>query len=209
LVSYADEVALAARSEGEMEMLVMAYLCWCGLLALKVTKVQLWWNRRGVPRLQVAGLTVETQPYFKMVGVALGAEEAATTQLHVEQRLPKAMVTAHWLHALGLPVSLAALLWRTTVLPQALYGCEVRNVTAAQLGPLTALGRKLVAAKLPLQLNHWRAPEVLMGPPLGESALRDPEWEMRVRQIRWLQLVANLPGLAGVLHRVVAGSAGG
>ena len=207
-VSYADDVALAARSQAEMETLVMGYLCWCGLLSLEVTKVQLWWNGSEVRSLHVAGLAVETQPYFKMVGVVLGLQEAVVTKEHLAKRVPKAEATAHRLHALALPASITALLWRTTVLPQALYGCEVRNVTAAQLGPLTALGRRLMAVKAPLQLNHWRAPEVLMGPPLGDSALRDPVWEMRTRQVRWLQLVANLPGLVGAVHRVVACSAG-
>ena len=34
--------------------------------------------------------------------------------------------------------------------------------------------------------------------------MRDPVLEMRDRQLRWLVLVSNLPGLVGYIHRVVA-----
>ena len=43
-----------------------------------------------------------------------------------------------------------------------------------------------------------------MGPPLGDSAVRDPVLAMRERQLRWLQVVANAPGLVGTVHRMVA-----
>ena len=172
-VSYADDVALIGGSEAEIQQLIGAYLHWCTLLDLEVTKVQLWWNGRGTRRLQVGALAVETQPVFKMVGVMLAAKETVATALHLEKRLPKAMATAQRLHSLDVPTSLAAHLWRSTVLPQALYGCELRHLTAAHLQPLTMLGRTLLAAKEPLQLNVWRAPEVLCGPPLGASALLD------------------------------------
>ena len=203
-VSYADDVALVARSLDEMKSLVAAYLRWCALLDLQVTKVQLWWNGREVQHMQVGDLAADTQPFFRMVGVVLGSPEDAATEMHLEKRLPKALETARRLQALRVPASLAAHLWRSTVLPQALYGCEVRHVTAKQLGPLVALGRSLLVKKAPLDLNCWRAPEVLMGPPLGDTSLRDPVWDMQVRQLRWLQLIANLPGLAGVVHRHVA-----
>ena len=103
-----------------------------------------------------------------------------------------------------LPASLCSLLWRTTVLPQALYGCEVRNIRPGQLVPLASAGKAAIQAKVPLELNVWRAPEVLHGPPLGDSAIREPLEEVRERQLRWLQLVANLPGLVGTVHRVAA-----
>jgi hypothetical protein len=207
-VSYADDVTLVARSFDEAETLVAAYLHFCALLDLEVTKIQLWWNGQGVRRLRVGALEAETQPFFRVVGIVVGLPEAAATALHLEKRLPKAMATARRLQSLDVPAAVAAQLWRSTVLPQVLYGCEVRNVTAAQLAPLTTLGKSLLAVKFPLQLNVWRAPEVLLGPPLGASALLDPAWELRVRQLRWLQQVANLQSLVGVIHRVVACAAG-
>jgi hypothetical protein len=203
-VSYADDVCLVARDQAEMEVLAGAYVRWCTLLDLEVTKVQLWWNGRGVRRLQVDGLVAETQPFFQIVGVVLGVPEAAAAAVHAAKRLPKAMAAAQRLQALDVPAALSAHLWRTAVLPQALYGCEVHNLTTATLQPLTSLGKTLLMAKFPLQLNSWRAPEVLMGPPLGESALQDPVWEMRTRQLHWLQLVANTPSLVGIVHREVA-----
>lgn len=203
-VSYADDVALVAQNQAEMEVLATAYLRWCALLDLEVTKVQLWWSGRGVRRLRVEGLEAETQPLFRIVGVVLGMSEITAAAAQAGQRLPKAIATAQRLQALDVPAALAAHLWKTTVLPQALYGCEVRNLTTTLLQPLTSLGKTMLAAKYPLKLNNWRAPEVLMGPPLGDSALRDPVWEMRIRQLCWLQLVANLPGLVGVVHREVA-----
>ena len=203
-VSYADDVVLVAQSQAETEVLATAYLRWCALLDLEVTKVQLWWSGRYVRRLRVEGLEAETQPFFRIVGVVLGTSENTVTAAQAGQRLPKAIATAQRLRALDVPAALAAHLWKTTVLPQALYGCEVRDLTNALLRPLTSLGKTLLAAKFPLKLNTWRAPEVLMGPPLGDSALRDPMWEMRTRQLCWLQLVATLPGLVGVVHREVA-----
>jgi len=43
-----------------------------------------------------------------------------------------------------------------------------------------------------------------MGLPFGDSAVRDPVQEVRERQLHWLQLVVNLPGLVGEVHRMVA-----
>ena len=43
-----------------------------------------------------------------------------------------------------------------------------------------------------------------MGPPFGDSMVLDPVLEMRDRQLRWLLLVTNMPGLVGEVHRVVA-----
>ncbi len=42
LVSFADDLALVASSIEDMEKLVAAYLEWCRLLVVKVTKVPLW-----------------------------------------------------------------------------------------------------------------------------------------------------------------------
>ena len=108
------------------------------------------------------------------------------------------------LRTLDLPAAVAAHLWRTAILPMALYGCEVRNITPQMLVPLCSGSKAALGPKFPLRINEWRAPEVLTGPPFGESAIRDPVLEMRDRQLRWLQLMANLPGLAGLVHRAVA-----
>ena len=40
--SFADDVALAAPSQPQLESLIAAYLVWCHLLGVRVTKVQLW-----------------------------------------------------------------------------------------------------------------------------------------------------------------------
>ena len=100
-------------------------------------------------------------------------------------------------------MSIGCLLWRTDVLPKALYGCEVRNVTPEQLVRLSSGGKAALGPKFPVRVNDWRAPEVLMGPPFGDSAVRDPVLEMRERQLR-LQLVRNMPVLAGEVHWEVA-----
>ena len=203
-VSHADDVALVAGSGAGTRALISAYLRWCALLDLEITKVQLWWNGRGPRQLQVDSLAVETSPVLRRVMVVLAAQEAAASAVHLEKWLPKVLDTAQRLRSLDVPTSLAAHLWKATVLPQALYSCEVQNVRAVQLAPLTMLGRNLLAAKGPLKLTAWRVPEVPCGPPLGNSALVDLVWKMRCRQFRWLQLVANLPGLVGDVHREVA-----
>ena len=66
-----------------------------------------------------------TQSFFKVVGVYLGVNERAATKEQLAHRLPKAMATVQRLRALNIPASLASLLWKSTVLPQAVYGCEV------------------------------------------------------------------------------------
>ena len=203
-VSFADDVALVAGGKPELEILIAAYLDWCSLLGVRVTKVQAWSNVKGTHSLQVPGLEVVTSSTFRMVGVALGLNERLVTETHFKPRLEKAMATTLRLRMLELPSSLSSLLWRTAVLPQALYGCEVRNITPAQLTPLSRAGQAAVAVKPPLQLNCWRAPEVLMGPPLGHSSVLDPVMDVRQRQLRWAQLVANLPSIVGVVHRQVA-----
>ena len=49
--------------------------------------------------------------------------ERRVTELHATPRLNKALATLQRLRVLELPSSLCCLLWRTAVLPQALYGC--------------------------------------------------------------------------------------
>ncbi len=115
--------------------------------------------------------------------MVLGEDEVEAIKLHFAPRLEKAMMTTQRLRRLELPSSNCSLLWRTTVLPQALYGCEIRNVLPGQLVPLSVAGKAAFQAKAPLELNVWRAPEKLHGPPLGDSAIQEPLEEVRERQL--------------------------
>ena len=166
-VSFADDVALVAGSLCELEVLIAGYLQWCALLGVKVTKVQAWTSLPGRWKVKAAEMEVTTSPTFKMVGIVLGANEQQATKAHLQPRLEKALATTRRLRMLELPASVCSILWRTAVLPQAVYGCEVRDVRPSQLAALTSAGQAAVAVKAPLHLNGWRAPEVLMGPPLG------------------------------------------
>ena len=66
--SFADDVVLVARCQVEFEALIAAYLEWCKLLMLTVTKVQVWWNGQGERQITVGGKSVATMPVFKVVG---------------------------------------------------------------------------------------------------------------------------------------------
>ena len=203
-VSFADDLTLLATSREEICSLVGAYLEWCQLLNITVTKVQLWRNKPGPHIIEVAGQRLESSPVFKVVGVVLAESDLVATPIHFQPRLAKALATTQRLRSLPLPAAICNFLWRTAVLPQALYGAELRDVRPAHLAPLTAAGRAVVADKDPLHLNLWRSPEALSSPSLGDSALRDPLLEARERQLRWLHLVCNLPGIVGQVHRFVA-----
>lgn len=203
-VSFADDVALVARDRAEAETLIAAYLRWCDLLQLKVTKAQLWSNMGSDQEMVVGPLQMRTAPTFKIVGVVLGQDETTATELHTAPRMTKALLTLQRLRVLELPSSICSLLWRTTVLPQALYGCEVRDIKPKQLVPLASGGKAALGPKFPLLVNEWRAPEVLMGPPLGDSMVQDPVLAMRERQLCWWRVLCNLPGLVGTVHRLAA-----
>jgi ribonuclease HI len=207
-VSFADDVALLAGDRSEAETLIAAYLRWCELLQLKVTKLQVWSNTGRTETVIVGPHRVQTVPTFKIVGVVLGAHEAEATELHVAPRLLKALRTLQRLRSLDVPASIGCMLLRTAVLPQALYGCEVRDIAPRRLVPLASGGKAALGPKFPLRVRAWRAPEVLSGPPLGESSVQDPVLAMRERQLRWWQIAANAPGLVGNVHRYVA-SVGG
>ena len=203
-VSFADDVALVARDQSEAEVLIAAYLRWCDLLQLKVTKTQVWSNTGVEHEVLVGERRIRTVSTFKIVGVVLGSDERQATELHIAPRLTKATATLQRLKALDLPSSLCCLLWRTAVLPQALYGCEVRNVTPPDLHKLSSASKAALGPKFPIRVNCWRAPEILSGLPLGESEVRDPVLELRDRQLRWWHLVSNLPSLVGAVHRQVS-----
>ncbi len=63
--------------------------------------------------------------------------------------LEKALMTTQRLRMVYLPASLYSLLWRTTVLPQALYGCEVRNIRPGQLVLLASARKAAIQRKVP------------------------------------------------------------
>ena len=127
-VSFASDLALVGSSLQDIEALIAAYLEWCALLKIKVTKVQVWSNTGSNQLVKVGESTVSTSSTFRIVGVVLGTSDKEASLAHFTPRLQKAMATARRLQALPLPASTTALLWRTTVLPQALYGCEVRSL---------------------------------------------------------------------------------
>ena len=179
-VSFADDLALVAGSKREMAGLIAAYLEWCALLDVKVVKVQLWCSSPGAHTLQVAGRVMHSAPTFRMVGVVLASSDVTATRQHLLPRLEKAVATAQRLRSLPLPAAITAQLWRTTVLPQALYCCEVRDVRRTTLAPLTAAGRalffptpaaapqSLALSVCPLQSSHGRL--WIAGPDVGGCA---------------------------------------
>ena len=64
-------------------------------------------------------------------------------------------------------------IWRAVVLPQAIYGCEARNLPAHALQAVRQQGLMVVPHAAPLRLSHYKAAEVVGGLPLGDSAIRD------------------------------------
>ncbi len=214
--SFADDVALLATSQPEVELLVGAYQAWCHLLGIQLhlLKTELWCSelpggQTVVLQLESGPLQLTTRSTFKMVGIELGNSEKAATVAHLEARLPSALQASRRLAGLSLPAAVAVQMWRTAVLPQALYGCEVRNVTMTQLMPVWVTGKKTIPMLAPLELSSYAAVEVLGGLPLGCHALRDPRLEMVSRRLRWLQTVGNASGLVGTLHRELASGPGG
>ena len=71
--SFADDLALIATSLGDIEALIAAYLEWCQLLGVRVTKVQLWCSRGAGFSVCVAESAVVTSSTFKIVGGRPGA----------------------------------------------------------------------------------------------------------------------------------------
>ena len=80
--SFADDLALIASSLEEVESLITAYLEWCTLLGVKVTKVQVWSSLGAGQTVQAAGSSWTTASSFRIVGVVLGATESTATNLH-------------------------------------------------------------------------------------------------------------------------------
>ena len=116
-VSFADDVALLAGDRKEAEALIAAYLRWCALLQLEVTKLQVWNNSGQVQEVVVGSHRVQTVPTFKIIGIVLGLDETQATNLHTAPRLAKALRTLQRLCTLDMPASICGLLWRTAILP--------------------------------------------------------------------------------------------
>jgi hypothetical protein len=195
----------------EVELLVGSYQRWCQLLCvqLHIGKTELWCSalpggRRVTLQLESGPLVLETRATFRMVGIELGASEQVATTVHLASRLPKAQLSARRLAALSVPLPVANQLWSSVVLPQLLYGCEIRNLTFPHVLPVWAQGKTTLPRLPPLCLSHFAAAEVLGGLPLGACAIRDPRLEMTLRRLRWLQLLGNHPGMVGTLHRYLA-----
>ena len=202
-LSFADDLVLAGHGQAGITVLIDAYLRWCLLLGVRVTKVQLWSSSGAGQSLSVGPSVLRSAPSFRFVGVELGLPEPAASRAHFQARIPKAVAAANRLRSLPLPAAVCCTLWRTAVLPQAVYGCQLRQLLPSDLMPLTSAGKSLFH-KPPLELNLWRSPDIAMGLPLGASAVREPIAEARLQQLRWLQLIANSPSLVGTVHRAVA-----
>ena len=204
-VSYADDVTLVAETWRDMEALVAAYRRWCDLLGLRVNvpKTQVWSNT-GAREVILEGTVIATRPTFRVVGIELGEDEWAATAVHFQPRLAKAETTVARIRRLPVPAAVAAQIWRTTALPQLLYGCELRLMYAKMLQGFAARQRLDIARRPPLQLCIYRMAELLGTPALGACSLREPAEEMGLRRLRWLAVVANDTGIVGTLHRLLA-----
>ena len=147
-----------------------------------------------------AEVPLTTWATFKLA-LSLGSKSASLA--HFASRLQKAPLRETPL-SLEVPAGAAAQMWHTTVLAQALYGCEIREVSHAQLRPLCAQGKSGISNKVPLELSNYCEAEAVCGPPLGACAARNPRMEAATRRMRWLITLANQVGLVGTIHRHLA-----
>jgi hypothetical protein len=72
------------------------------------------------------------------------------------------------------------------------------------LDPLSKAVKAAIVHKSPLRLNNWRAHEIAIGAPIGESAVLDPVGMMRELQLGWLPKISTQRSLSGIVHRAVA-----
>ena len=142
-------------------------ICGFAHLGVKVTKVHLRSSEGAGIEVTVGDLRVTTETTFKFVGIVLGRVEREATIAHFAPRLAKALATTRQLRSLDLQASICCLLWRTTVLPQALYGCQLGGVRPVDMDPFSKARKAAVVHKAPLHLNGWRAHDAVMGQPLG------------------------------------------
>ena len=206
--SFADDVTLVATSWEEVEFLVAGYCLWCNLLDVSIhpDKTQIWANFGPVERSVelTFGSTIvslQTSRTFRVVGIELGANERRATSAHFTPRLTKALRSGKRLVSMEVPAAVAAQMWRTTILPQALYGCEVRNITKGDLKPLHTQGKMVVTLKAPLELSNCSAAEITHDLPLGTCAVRDARLEVLARRLRWALVLGNQVSLVGTVHR--------
>ena len=96
-------------------------------------------------------LTLTPRATFRIVGIELGLADGPVSAVHALPRVASALLAGKRLPRLEVPAGLAARLWRTAVLPQALYGCELRTMPKRALQGLSAQGRSLVGGCSPLQ----------------------------------------------------------
>ena len=118
--------------EEELQVLVEGYLRWCDLLGVRVNvqKTQVWSNLGSRQQVTLAGVELETRDTFRVVGIELRVVELEATHVHALPRLSKVALTVERLLALPVPTAITAHLWRSTVLAQALYRCEIRQYPA-------------------------------------------------------------------------------
>ena len=206
--SFADDVVLMAGSREDIEFLIDGYLRWCKLLHLEVVekKTQVWCSeKQKTGQLRVGKTMVDLSDTFKIVGVVVGAaSEKAATERHLEPRIEKALMSARRLEVIPVPLWIKARMWKMVVLPQLLYGCEVRNVVVQPkgIGRILTVGKRTVRDSLKMAI--WSAPEFLMSPILGDMAFRDIMLEARCRQLRWLVEMSNGTDLVARFHRALA-----
>ena len=131
-VSFTDDVVLIATSRDELQVLAEGYLRWCDLLGVRVNvqKTQVWSNLGSRQQVTLAGVELETRDTFRVVGIELRVVELEATHVHALPRLSKVALTVERLLALPVPTAITAHLWRSTVLAQALYRCEIRQYPA-------------------------------------------------------------------------------
>ncbi len=88
-----------------------------------------------------------TSSTFLMVGVVFRGNDRLATETHLSPQMQAAMATTRRLRALDV---LCALLWCTVVLPQCLYGCEVRNLTPRNSLPSRGPDKLLLLPRPPI-----------------------------------------------------------
>eukprot|EP00667_Euglena_gracilis_P023651 EG_transcript_26796 len=101
-----------------MQTLIAGYLRWCDLLAVRVTKVQLWSSLGAGSTVTVLGSTYTSSPSFRFVGIELGLPEPQASKQHFAPRVQKAVSAAQRLRSLPLPLAICCTLWTVAVLPQ-------------------------------------------------------------------------------------------
>ena len=122
-----------------------------------------------------------TRATFRVVGIELGAKERVASVVYFAPCLQKALHSEMRLLSLEVPADVAAQMWLTTVLDQALYGCEILEMSHAQLRPLFLKEKSGISNKVLLELSNYCDADAVCGPPLGVCAVRDSHMEVATR----------------------------